>query len=236
MSLGVLPPERRVNGRGSLDRVCRVDDIANHCSHRRSRRENRAQIRLRDTANGNDGQVSGQCDRLFQEPGTTSRERILLRRGREDGAKADVVDRQHLRGLNLLEIVRRQPDDQVRPAHAVRDGADVSHREVVLTDVNAVRFRHQRDVETIVHDEQRSGISGQPPKLTGGVEQRAAIGFLVTKLNDTHAALQQDLGPPNRLCDPLHRDVRGHRPSDSVKAVKACTLIGVQHAAHRNPV
>jgi hypothetical protein len=83
-----------------------------------------------------------------------------------------------------------QPDDRAGP----HDSPRVLHREIVLTDVDAVGAGETRDIGTIVDDELCAGGMRAAHEILGQTQARFAGDGLVAELQEACAAAKAGVG------------------------------------------
>src|SRR5438309_4956218 len=116
--------------------------------------------------------------------------RVRLGAGGIDRADAEVVRPHALRGLAFVDRGRRHADEGARS----HQGADVARRQVVLTDVHAVRTGDQRDIDAVVDDEGDPGRAAQRSNLARGIQHHPRRLVLHPQLHGGRPAPDRRLG------------------------------------------
>src|SRR5262249_26873735 len=81
------------------------------------------------------------------------------------------------------------PDDAPHPKKRPR----ASGGKIVIAQVHAVRVRHQREVDPVVNQTNRSRRAAERAQPPGRVERLPGRGALHAQLNDANAAVEQQL-------------------------------------------
>ncbi len=138
-----------------------------------------------------------------------------LRRRRVDGPDADVVDSGRRRRVDLRRTVRREADDPI----LADGGARLSHRDVVLTDMDTVGTARRRKVRPVVDDEQRTVLTAARGETLRGGEHLGIGSVLAAQLHDVDTAAQRGVDERERL-----------RVADEVQPSRGEALEPIGHA------
>lgn len=139
-------------------------------------------VRGRDAADGEDGQLAGVGEAAADQCGPAGRAFERLAGAREARTEARVIRASTVGASHLTLVVSRRADQEVR----AQDAAGLFGWHVGLTDVYAVRTRLPNQVHTIVEHQEGARSCDEGPDRGGAVKHLPVVAVLLPDLHHTH--------------------------------------------------
>ena len=111
----------------------------------------------------------------------------VLRAGGVHRANADIIEKLERSGLRLFDAAQAQPDDGRAPEQQARIG----HRHIVLSDMHAVGFGRERDIDAVIDQQRHAGRLQHVAQGSRFLHHGARAAVLVAQLHQRRAAGDQ---------------------------------------------
>ncbi len=174
---------------GGVPRVVRPEDGAYHGDPHGTSPDHRRGVSGFNAPNANDRnrRLRGTAAKGLQPDRLAS---IRFGCSSKNWSHTEIVDTLGSSNGGLLVGLRRVSDDEIGSTRLLADSPGVSNGQIVDTEVNAVRTAGERDVQTVVDDEQRLVGAAHLADIPCKCEHRAVGEVLGAELDGRATAVQ----------------------------------------------